>query len=154
MKKEKVPRMYMVLKVSFTLSCNFFIVSCRFLQCHLVACGRPVNDLHDVLADGNTWHLNIISLQDTFGAESEYDHQDGEKGNLLPPLHGLLFLISAKGSFMCSIGPQVSTYHSLCYTSCGWNKKELELHRSTMRDRSDIPLHRQWTLLQIYALLW
>ena len=31
------------------------------------------------------------------------DHSDSERGNLLPPLHGLLFLISSKGSFICTI---------------------------------------------------
>ena len=30
------------------------------------------------------------------------DHSDSERGNLLPP-HGLLFLISSKGSFICTI---------------------------------------------------
>ena len=37
------------------------------------------------------------------------DHSDGERGNLLPPLHGLLFPISRKGSFICST-PQTG-YH-------------------------------------------
>ena len=30
------------------------------------------------------------------------DHSDGERGNQLPP-HGLLVLISSKGSFICTI---------------------------------------------------
>ena len=30
------------------------------------------------------------------------DHSDSERGNLLPQ-HGLLFLISGKGSFICTI---------------------------------------------------
>ena len=30
------------------------------------------------------------------------DHSDSERGNPLPP-HGLLFLISIKGSFICTI---------------------------------------------------
>ena len=30
------------------------------------------------------------------------DHSDSERGNLLPP-HGLLFPISSKGSFICTI---------------------------------------------------
>ena len=30
-------------------------------------------------------------------------HSDSESGNPLPPLHGLLFLISWKGSFICTI---------------------------------------------------
>ena len=31
------------------------------------------------------------------------DHSDSERGNSLPPLHRLLFLISSKGSFICTI---------------------------------------------------
>ena len=31
------------------------------------------------------------------------DHYDSEKGNPLPPLHGILFPISSKGSFICTI---------------------------------------------------
>ena len=37
------------------------------------------------------------------------DHSDNERGNLLLPLHGLLFPISSKGSFICII-PQAG-YH-------------------------------------------
>ena len=47
------------------------------------------------------------------------DHSDSKRGNPLPPLHGLLFLISSKGSFICTITQKDSTYHSLCYTSRG-----------------------------------
>ena len=46
------------------------------------------------------------------------DHSDGEKGNTLPP-HRLLFQINSKGSFICTIYAQDSTYHGLCYTSRG-----------------------------------
>ena len=35
------------------------------------------------------------------------DHSERKRGNLLPP-HGLLFLISSNGSFICTI-PQDST---------------------------------------------
>ena len=31
------------------------------------------------------------------------DHSDSERGNPLAPLHGLLFLISSNGSFICTI---------------------------------------------------
>ena len=31
------------------------------------------------------------------------DHSDNERGNPLPPFHGLLFLIGCKGSFIYSI---------------------------------------------------
>ena len=46
------------------------------------------------------------------------DHSDSERGNPLPP-HGLLFTFNSKGSFICTIHRQDSTYHSLCYTSRG-----------------------------------
>ena len=44
------------------------------------------------------------------------DHSDSERGNQLLS-HGLFFSIDSKGSFICT--RQDSTYHSLCYTSCG-----------------------------------
>ena len=46
------------------------------------------------------------------------DHSDSERGNPLP-LHGLLFPIKSKGSFICTIHRENSTYHGLCYTSRG-----------------------------------
>ena len=47
------------------------------------------------------------------------DHSDSERGNPLPP-HRLLFPISSKGSFICTIPHrQDSTYHGICYTSRG-----------------------------------
>ena len=45
------------------------------------------------------------------------DHSDSEKGNLLLP-HRLLFPISSKVLYALS-HRQDSTYHGLCYTSCG-----------------------------------
>ena len=59
------------------------------------------------------------------------DHSDSERGNPLPP-HGLLFPINSNGSFICTI-PQDSTYHSLCYTSCG---ALAGMRNSTMSERS------------------
>ena len=47
------------------------------------------------------------------------DHSDSERGITLPPLHGLLFPISSKGSLNASPHRQDNTYHSLCYTSRG-----------------------------------
>ena len=46
------------------------------------------------------------------------NHSDNKRGNLLPPLHGLLFPISSKGSYARS-HKQDSTYHGLCYGSRG-----------------------------------
>ena len=45
------------------------------------------------------------------------DHSDSQRGNPLLA-YGLLFLISSKGSFICTPSHrQDNTYHSLCYTS-------------------------------------
>ena len=38
------------------------------------------------------------------------DHSDSKRGNLLPPLHGLVFLISSKSSFIYTIS------HSIAHT--------------------------------------
>ena len=43
------------------------------------------------------------------------DHSDSERGNLLPPLHGLLFPISSKGSFICTIPDR--TAHTMAFVT-------------------------------------
>ena len=53
------------------------------------------------------------------------------------PLHGLLFLISSKGSFICTI-PQTDEHRSW---STGWIEKYLI--ESTMKDRSLHPLDHE-----------
>ena len=59
----------------------------------------------------NTFYLQLYGFGHTVKG-----HIDSEKGNPLPP-PGLLFLISSKGSFICTIPHrQDSTYHGLCYT--------------------------------------
>ena len=47
------------------------------------------------------------------------DHSGNERENLLPPLHGLLFLISSKGSFKCTTPTDSKAHTTACYTSCG-----------------------------------
>ena len=47
------------------------------------------------------------------------DHLINERGNLLSPLHGLLFLINSKWSWYAPSHWEDSTYHGLCWTSCG-----------------------------------
>ena len=47
------------------------------------------------------------------------NHSNSERGNPLPPLHGLLIPISSKGSLYAPSNRQDSTYHDLCYTSRG-----------------------------------
>ena len=53
------------------------------------------------------------------------DHSDSERGKPLPP-HGLLFLISSKGSFICTI-PQIGEHRPQLLLhqswSTGWNEK-------------------------------
>ena len=45
----------------------------------------------------NTFYLRLYGIR-----HMVKDHSDSEKGNPLPP-HRLLFLISSKGSFICTI---------------------------------------------------
>ena len=45
----------------------------------------------------NTFDLRLYGIR-----HMVKDHSDSEKRNLQPP-HGLLFLISSKGSFICTI---------------------------------------------------
>ena len=47
------------------------------------------------------------------------DHSDSKRGNPLPP-HGLLFPISSKGSFICTI-PQTWCDGSLDRSFMGWS---------------------------------
>ena len=43
----------------------------------------------------NTFYLRLYDVR-----HMVKHHSDSERGNLLPPRHGLLFLISSKGSFI------------------------------------------------------
>ena len=82
------------------------------------------------------------------------DHSDSERGNPLPP-HGLLFPLSSKCSFICTI-PQTGQHipRPLLHQSwnTGWNEKWLS--GSTMKDRSDDPsLHERTLLPRSYVSL-
>ena len=51
------------------------------------------------------FYLMIHSTHFIYGyiaSDMVKDHSDSERGNPLPP-HGLLFLISNKGSFICTV---------------------------------------------------
>ena len=86
--------------------------------------GRKVRNIlfNDAL---NTFYLLFYSIGHIVKV-----HSDSEGENPLPP-HGLLFLISSKGSFI--FHRQDTTYHGLCYTSCG--------ALAGMRNSSMGPLH-------------
>ena len=68
----------------------------------------------------NTFYLRLYGVRHTVK-----DHSDSENGNPLP-LHGLLFPISSKGSFICII-PQTGYYITWILLhqswSTGWNEK-------------------------------
>ena len=67
----------------------------------------------------NTFYLRL------YGVGHVKDHSDSERGNPLP-LHGLLFPINSKGSFICTI-PQTGQHIPLPLLyqswSTGWNEK-------------------------------
>ena len=46
------------------------------------------------------------------------DHSDSERENPLPP-HGYSFRLTARVLLYATSHRQDSTYHGLCYTSCG-----------------------------------
>ena len=72
------------------------------------------------------------------------DHSDSEKWNPLLP-HRLIFSISSKESFICTI-PHITAFvilvvgHWLEWEIVHWG------YGSTMQYRSDDPLHHKWTL--------
>ena len=65
-----------------------------------------VNDISMIIVQGNILLYNTL---DTFylwlyGIKHMVnDQSDSERGTLLPPLHGILFLISSNHSFICTI---------------------------------------------------
>ena len=68
------------------------------------------------------------------------DHSDSEKGNPLLP-HRLLFPISSKGSFICTI-PQIT--HTTAFVTPvveHWLEREIAEWVHPMKDRSDDPPH-------------
>ena len=88
----------------------------------------------------NTLNIFYLRLYDV--THMVKDHSDSARGNRLPP-HRLLFPISSKGSFICTI-PQTG----LCYTSRG----ALAGMRNSsmghpMKDWSNNPSHDERTLL-------
>ena len=71
------------------------------------------------------------------------DHSDSEKGNPLPP-HRLLFPISSKGSFICTI-PHTTGFVTPVVEH--WLEREIAQWVHPMKDRSDDPSHHKRTLL-------
>ena len=76
------------------------------------------------------------------------DHSDRERGNPLPP-HGVLFLISSKGYFIC-ITPIDRIIHTTAFVTPvveHWLEREIVQWVHPMKDRSDDPSHHERTFL-------
>ena len=101
----------------FCFDC-LFVCYCLF-RCYLIsflfriACASSIGNVlfNDAL---NTFYLRLYGVK-----HMVKDVSDSERGNTLPPLHGLLFPISIKVFLYASSERQDNTYHGLCYTSRG-----------------------------------
>ena len=82
------------------------------------------------------------------------DHLDSERGNTLLP-HGLLFPITSKGSFICTIPDRIA--HTTTFVTPvveHWLEQEIAQWVHTMKDQSDDPSHHERRLLpRSYILL-
>ena len=58
----------------------------------------------------NTFYLQLYDVR-----HMVKNHSDSERGNPLLPLHGLLFEISSKGSFICTIPDRIM--HSTAFVT-------------------------------------
>ena len=136
----------------------------RFLAAHVVAVSSLTVwlVLYYMSVSLNTICLRLYGIGHTVK-----DHSDRERGNPLPSLYGLLFPISSKGSFICTI-PHIydSTYHGLCYANRGalaernsstgptkWNPVNVRQHRERMlyhRAMSHFQSKAAWNITFIY----
>ena len=82
-----------VLWVWFTV-CLFVVLFVCFLFAFTASLRGTPATFCDAL---NTFYLRLYSVEHLVK-----DNSDSERGNPLPPLHGLLFPISSKGSFICT----------------------------------------------------
>ena len=62
----------------------------------------------------NTFYLWLYGIM-----HKAKDHSDNKRANLLLPIHGYSLLLAAWDLLYAPSYRQDSTYHSLCYTSCG-----------------------------------
>ena len=90
----------------------------------------------------NTFYIQLYGIR-----HMVKDHSDSEKGNQLPP-HGLLFPISSKGSFICTIPERIA--HTMAFVTPvveHWLEREIAQWVHPLKDRSDDPSHHERTLL-------
>ena len=92
----------------------------------------------------NTFYLRLYGIRHMV----KY-HTDSEIGNPLPPLHGLLFPINSKGSFICTIS-QTRIAHTTAFVTPVVDpclEREIAQWVHPVKDRSDDPSHKERTLL-------
>ena len=79
--------------------CNDLYIYIRMFHKSVRACSVNRRKEGNVLFNDalNTFYLQLYGVK-----HMVLGHSDSERGNPLPP-HGLLFLISSKGSFICTI---------------------------------------------------
>ena len=90
----------------------------------------------------NTFYLRLYGIR-----HMVKDHSDSERRNLLSP-HRLLFPISRKGSFICTIPQRIA--HTTAFGTPvveHWLQREIAQWVHPMKDRSDDPSHHERTLL-------
>ena len=104
---------------------------------HFIYCYKEGNVLfNDAL---NTFYLRLYGVR-----HMVKDHSDSEKGNPLPP-HGLLSLISSKGSFYMH-HPTDRIIHTTAFVTPvveHWLEREIAQWVHPMKDRSDDPSHHE-----------
>ena len=72
-------------------------------ECYLTVSDKQCDSLFPIKKGRKeVFYLTTNSTHFIYGYMVK-DHSDSERGNQLLSLHGLLFLISSKGSFMCTI---------------------------------------------------
>ena len=90
----------------------------------------------------NTFYLRLYGV-----GHMVKDHSYSEKGNTLLP-HRLLFAISSKGSFICTIPQRIA--HTTAFVTPvveHWLEQEIAQWVHSMKDLSDDPSHHEQTLL-------
>ena len=84
----------------------------------------------------NTFYLRLYGVGHMVTVQS-----DSERGNPLPP-HGLLFMISSKGSFICII-PQTGYHIPQPVTPVVEHWLKREIAQRVSKDRSDDQSHHE-----------
>ena len=110
---NSIPILNLSLTLTLTLNLTTVLNLTQIIPKYLRLEGKEGNVLFNDALD--TFSLRLYGIR-----HMVKDHSDSERGNPLP-LHGLLFPISSKGSFICII-PQTGISQPLLH----WNELSLE----------------------------